>query len=147
MTRTAIFKTWSLRPIVAMMAALAFLAIAQGSEGADLVSQKVKLTLTGSIPGATGMAELELRINTQGQIFFQARARAKGLDPNQTYSLCVEDGSMPIFIDSDEANAKGEVSVGPENPMVNFSSLSGLGVIITKGGSCDDPVALSGTIL
>src|SRR5262245_57165262 len=100
---------------------------------------KVDLMPTGAIPDATGDATLQLRINNQGQIQFQATARARGLIQNAIYSLCVDD----VFVDSDDADPRGRVTLS-ENPDVSFTSLSGLTATVETGIGCAGTVVLTG---
>src|SRR5262245_39551865 len=104
--------------------------------------ERVDLTSTGVIPGATGTAVLRLRINAQGQLQFQASASARNLVPNALFSLCV-DG---VFVDSDDASQHGRVVLS-EDVDVPFTTLLGRVVTIRAGAdSCAGTVVLTGTV-
>lgn len=75
----------------------------------------IELVSTGTIPGATGEARLELRIE-KGKMQFKARARVEGLT-DDLFSLCVDKG----FTGDGEAKG-GKVDLKLE---VDFESLVG----------------------
>ena len=120
--------------VLAVAGSTAFAGLGNGSQ----VREKARLDLrsTGIIPGATGEAELELRI-AKGQMKFRARARAEGV-PDEVYSLCMDNG----FRDRSAARG-GKVDLGLE---VDFQTLSGLEVTIREGAGCDGDVVLEGTV-
>ena len=98
--------------------------------------EPLELISTGTIPGATGEAQLELRIE-KGNMRFKARARAEGLT-DDLFSLCVDNG----FTGDGEANG-GKVDLRLQ---VDFESLVGLEVTIREGRSCAGEVVLLGAV-
>ena len=128
--------------LVVVLSILALLVLSAPSVHAAAAERaKVDLMPTGVIPDAAGDASLALRINNEGQIQFQATARARGLIQNAVFSLCVDD----VFVDSDDASVRGRVTLS-ENPDVRFTSLSGLTVTIETGIGCAGTVVLTGTV-
>jgi len=132
------------RVITATLLVAGVLAVAGGTAFAGLgngsqVREKAQLDLrsTGIMPGATGEAELELRI-AEGQMKLRARARAEGLPHNEVFSLCMDNG----FRDRGMAQG-GKVDLGLE---VDFQTLSGFEVNIGDGAGCDGDVVLEGTV-
>ena len=129
---------------VVALAALVFSAFSGGSaQAGGEVRQEVmvKLMHTKAFPHVMGVAELELRIDDEGEVDFRARATAEGLTEDVGFSLCV----AYIFVDSDESGG-GKVGLDGA-PEFNYETLSGLKVTIRAGaGDCTGMVALKGRI-
>lgn len=113
---------------VAAVAALAFSAFSGGSvQATERVFHRVEVELLPgkAMPHATGMAELELRIDDEGDIDFRAKATAEGLTKGAHFVMYVDD----VFVDADKAEG-GKVDFDGE-PEVMFTTLSGLVVTVT----------------
>ncbi len=119
--------TFGLLALVALVALMLTALVAGSAQAGSEIRQEVELELMPSkaMPGATGEAELELRIDDEGAIDFQARARAEGLMEGGKFALYV-DG---VLVDKDEAEGGGVDF--DEDPEVTFTTLSGLLVTIT----------------
>lgn len=128
-------------PVIVAIVLSGSVALAGSVEDRTKVNEKAKLELVpmGVDPGATGEAELELRIE-QGKMELRAKATAEGLTEDDVYSLCVENG----FEDNNGAKAKGsKVDLSLE---VDFETLLDVEVTIRRGADCSGTVALIGTV-
>lgn len=125
-----------LRLGLAVMLAVSLLALGTMPVSASdrLVDQEAEVDLlaTSASPvGAEGEAELELRIDADGTMKFEAKADAEGLIGGVTYTLFV--GGM--FIASEVADADGSVDFDGKLDSVGFITLLGLDVTISDGST------------